>query len=98
MKATVWDTLAAQLHVLLSLVAPAVVLAGLAPGHQLLVSGAALVVLTAAIGVVQTARTVLLLRPVVPRVRSAQTATFTPVCRCITLPQDPIRPRAPGLV
>ncbi|WP_431841574.1 hypothetical protein [Calidifontibacter indicus] len=98
MKATVWDTPAAQLHVLLSLVAPTVVLASVAPGHQLLVGGAAFVALTAAIAMVHLARTVLLLRPVAPLVRSAQTATFTPVCRCITLPQDPIRPRAPGLV
>ena len=98
MRATVWDGLAAQLHMLHSLVAPAVVLASLAPGHQLLVGGAVFVALTAAIAMVHIARTVLPPRPVTPRVRSAQTATYPPVCRSLTLPQDPIRPRAPGLV
>ncbi|GAB3583845.1 hypothetical protein [Calidifontibacter terrae] len=92
------DRLAARLRVLLSLFLPTLALIAISSSTQALAGGAALVVLAAAIAVVEGVRRALPPRSAPPRARAAQTATFAPVCRSIALPQDPIRPRAPGLV
>lgn len=92
------DRLAAQLRVLLTLLVPSVVLLAMVPSAQMLTAGAALVVLATTVALVQTIRAAIAPRSIPPRAREPQTATFAPICRAIALPQDPIRPRAPGLV
>ncbi len=91
------DRIAAQLRVLLSVLVPAAVLMTLLPSTQV-AGGVALVALAAAVTLIQVTRVVLPMVAAPPRARGPQTATHPPVCRSITLPQDPIRPRAPGLV
>lgn len=92
------DRIAAWLRVLLVVTAPAALLLMVTPSATLLSGATVLVVLTAAATAVAAVRVVVLPATAPPRARGPQTATFAPICRCLALPQDPVRPRAPGLV